>query len=256
MNTDHPLIAKIVRAERALRSNPRSAVEQYDAIIADARFGELDAPVRSLCHLNRGIQRRKLRQFRQALADYEHAATLAPHSFKPHLNSALVLAQDLREFQAARAAFDRGIALNPGCVDALYSRALVKIELNDYDGAEADLNSALALAPEDPNALSNLGTLQMKQGRLEQAADSFQTALRFAPRDHEIRCNAALALERLGMHDAAQDILRRDGRAIRMWEEKGGPRVPPRIGLVLYLVIAVAAIGMAVFVAWRLHNPR
>ena len=130
------------------------------------------------------------------------------------------------------------------------------MELNDREGAEADLKSALALAPNDPNAVFNLGTLQMKQGRLEQAADSFQRALNFAPRDTQIRFNAALALDRLGMHDAAQDVLRRDRRAVRMWEKKGGPRVPPRIGLVFYLVIAVAAIGMAVFVAWRLHTPR
>ena len=250
MNTDHPLIAKIVRAERALRSNPRSAVEQYDAIIADARFGELDAPLRSACHLNRGFQQRALGRSRVALADYERAAKLAPGSFKPHLNAGLVLAQDLHEFAAAMAAFDRGISLNPGCVEALYSRALVKMAIHDYDGAEADLISALALAPEDPNALSNLGTLQMKRGRIEQAADSFQKALGFAPLDTEIRFNAALALDRLGMQDAAQDVLRRDRRAVRMWAEKGGRRVArvPKFALIKFAVLFLFGLGSTLLI--------
>ena len=95
MNTDHPLIDNIVRAERAMGRNPRSAVDQYDAIIADARFGELDAPLRSACYLNRGFQQRILGRPREALADYERAAKLAPGTFKPHLNAGLVYAQDL-----------------------------------------------------------------------------------------------------------------------------------------------------------------
>jgi len=84
MNTDHPLIANIARAERAMGSNPRSAVEQYDAIIAHARFGELDAPLRSACHLNRGFQQRILGRPHEAIADFEHAARHSPGTFKPH----------------------------------------------------------------------------------------------------------------------------------------------------------------------------
>ncbi len=245
MNTDHPLIANIIRAERAIGRNPRSAVDQYDAIITDTRFGELDSQLRSACHLNRGFQQRILGRPREALADYERAAKLAPSSFKPHTNAALVHAQDLRDFKAAKAAFDRGIALNPGCVDALYSRAMVNMELNDLDGAEADLNSSLALAPEDSNALSNLGTLQMKRGQLEQAADSFQKALRFAPHDTEIRYNAALALFHIGLHDAAQNILRRDSRAVSMWEAKGGPRIPrmPKFALIKFVLFFLFGLG-------------
>jgi tetratricopeptide (TPR) repeat protein len=138
-----------------------------------------------------------------------------------------------------------------GC--ALF-RALVKMELHDNAGAEADLNSALSLAPDDPNALTNLGALQMKRGQLEQAADSFQKALRFAPHDPEIRCNVALALYRLDLNEAALETLRRDTRAIHLWEANGRPQVPPRLSLVFYLVIAASAIAMAVFVAWRLNS--
>lgn len=241
MKSDPPLMASIVRAELATDRNPRSAMVQYDTIIADARFAGLEESLRAACHLNRGNERRKLSRCHEALKDYAHAAQLAPTTFKPHFNAGLVLAHDLREFAAAKAAFDRAIALNPGSVEVLYSRALVEMELHENEKAARDVNAALVVAPDDTNALCILKALHMKRDQKEPTTQARQNALTFAPHEADFRSHVSLALSGWAIRDAVDGNEKTEEHAPRAGETSELPGFARFYGLVVFFAVAAAA---------------
>jgi Flp pilus assembly protein TadD len=201
-----------------------------------------------VAYLNRGFARRRLRDLQGALDDARKAAQLNPRSFKPHMNAALVYAQDLGNYRKGLEEFDLALRLNPTDVEILSSRGLTKELMGDYPGAEADLRAALAIMPSDANALCNLGNLQWVRGKVPEAAEYFQKALTANPQDPELRVNVALALERMGSCHAAEEVLQVDRRAVALWNSKGGRHVQsPRRWwpIVLLLLLIVAGIVLA-----------
>jgi Flp pilus assembly protein TadD len=236
------LCAKI---DRAIVSRDHSqVVELCSKLLNDPRSQEMEKEALAASYLNRGFSRRRLGDLLGALEDARQAALLNPRSFKPHLNAALIYAQDMRDYEKGLEEFDLALRLNPTNVEILSSRGLTKQLMGDHEGAEADLNAALAITPNDPNALCNLGNLHLERGNVSEAAESYQKALTANPKDSEIRVNLALALERMGAHRAAADVLRKDRRSIKLWESKGGFPVRPsgsgwRLALFVVVVVGV-----------------
>lgn len=236
------LLAKIDRA--LAKQNYRQVVELCTELIGQPESKSMDKENLAAGYLNRGFARRRLGDLWGALEDAGEAARLNPRSFKPHLNAALVYAQDMGEYQKGLEEFDAALRLSPTSVEILSSRGLTKQLTGDYDGAEADLKSALAIMPNDSNALCNLGNLQWARGNVPAAAETYQKALTASPKDAEIRVNLAMALERMGSRRAAEEVLRVDRRAATLWNSKGGRpvRASRRGWMVVLLVVVVAGI--------------
>jgi Flp pilus assembly protein TadD len=214
--------------EAFLRQNWQKAVKLYSQAIEDPRFPQIPKEKQAASYLNRGFCRRKIGEQRAALQDYQLSANLNPRSFKPHLNAALILAQDWGDYGEALVEFDKAYELNPTNVEILSSRGLTKQLMGDPTGAEADLQAAIGLDPNHPDPLCNLGNVYLQRGDLEKAAVTYQKALNINPRDSEIRANLALAMSQMGSTQSAMDILRQDKKALKLWASKGLP-VPPRI---------------------------
>ncbi len=227
-----------------LSGNHELVVELCSKVLADPRSQDMEKSFLAATYLNRGLSRRRLGDLQGALGDAHQAATLNPRSYKPHLNAALVYAQDLRNYEKGLEEFDLALRLNPTSVEILSSRGTTKELMGDYEGAETDLKAALALEPNDPNALCNLGNLHLARGNLSQARDLYQKALTVNPKDFQIRVNLALALERMGARDSATDVLRVDRRAVALWESKGGYPVGQTGGrkFALLLLLVVGAL--------------
>jgi len=235
----HPLLKTMAAAEKALaRGNTRKAVNLYTQVIEDPRSSQLEKEAVAACYLNRGFEMRKTGRREDALRDYARAAELNPRSFKPHLNAALIYAQDFGRYEEAVDEFDKAIELNPTCTEALSSRGLAKMLLDNLEGAEADLQAALALEPRHADTLYNLGNVYLKRGQPEQAAENYRRALEINPRDAEIRFNLALALKQMGADRAAESVLREDKRALRLWKQKGGPASPTPLDVSLFFIRA------------------
>lgn len=239
------IFAKIDRA--ICSGNHLCVVELCSKLLENPAHNQLEREALAACYLNRGFSRRRLGDYQGGIDDAAKAAELNPRSFKPHLNAALIYAQDIQHYGKALEEFDKALRLNPGCVDALSSRGLTKSLVGDKAGAEADFKAALAITPNNPDALCNLGNLHFECGEMSQAAECYQKALTANPKDSEIRMNLALALERMGARHAAADVLRVDRKAIDLWESKGGYPVRPagsgwRLALFVIVVIGVIAL--------------
>jgi tetratricopeptide (TPR) repeat protein len=229
------------------------AIEIASKLLAAPELRAGNEFIRFTCHLNRGLARRRQRDLSGALEDAQMAASLNPRSFKPHLNAALLYAQDLADYKKAISEFDAALNLSPTCVEALSSRGLTKEIIDDRDGAESDFKTALSISPNDANTLCNYGTLKFNSGQWAEAVELYQQALAANPRDPEIRVNLGIALERMGAQRAAADVLRTDRRARELWESKGGAPVRPSGSILRVAVMLVVVIGI-LYLGWTVKN--
>jgi tetratricopeptide (TPR) repeat protein/V8-like Glu-specific endopeptidase len=112
-------------------------------------------------YLVSGVQKYRLDDFREALADFDQAITLDPKSAKAHDYRGRLKSDKLNDVQGALADFNRAIALDPKSASAYTQRGKLKSEkLNDLQGALADYNQAIALDPKDTRAYYNRGNLK------------------------------------------------------------------------------------------------
>ncbi|MBI5222837.1 tetratricopeptide repeat protein [Candidatus Micrarchaeota archaeon] len=235
MNADS-LFKKFMAAEKSLsKGDWRKAAKLCSTVIDNADLIGLAGEELAACYLNRGFALRKIGRQHESLQDYEKASQLNPRNFKPHLNAALIYAQDFNMYYQALEEFNKAIALNPTCVEAFSSRGLTKLLSGDIDGAEADLMTALSLDHNNPNALCNLGNLYLQRRDPKKAAEIYKQALGVNPSDYEIRVNLAIALTQMGSEGDAESVLREDSKAIQLWEAKSSAPVRKRIGLKYFL---------------------
>lgn len=78
---------------------------------------------------------------------------------------------------AARAAFDRAIALRPGEFWPYFSRYVCEYRQKEFEAAEADLNICVALAPGTAECYYNRALVREALGRIAEARDDHTRAL-------------------------------------------------------------------------------
>ncbi len=87
------------------------------------------------------------------------------------------------DFDKAIAAYDQALQLDPKCVDAYISRALVWTFRRpyDYDKAITDLTQALRLDPKSSRAYDNRAVVWKYKGEYGKAISDYNQAIRFDP---------------------------------------------------------------------------
>lgn len=110
------------------------------------------------------------------------------------------LAQQQGRLDAALAACDQALALDPAQADVHNRRGLLLQALGQGDAAQAAYERAVALLPRHAGAYNNLGTLFTQRGRWADAARHFERAVALRP-DH------ALAWHNLGYVQREQKAL-------------------------------------------------
>jgi tetratricopeptide (TPR) repeat protein len=117
-----------------------------------------------------------------------------------------VVAEDLKEFEAASGFYRRAYAINPGSYE-IYM-ALVRVTLSA--GIEP-AKEALPSPPENLAASQNLalGKLFTSGGWYEHAISRFEEAVRLDPTNETATANLALAYKNVGKTSAAIDLIRK-----------------------------------------------
>jgi len=95
-------------------------------------------------YLNRGIVKGKLKDFREAIEDYNQALKLSPESPDIYYNRGIAYF-DLKEYPQAIKDYSQAIKLNPDYPDAYYNRGYVYRYLNDKQAAIKDFEQAAKL---------------------------------------------------------------------------------------------------------------
>lgn len=106
---------------------------------------------------------------------------------------------------AARAAVERALSLEPDLPEALLPRATIETNFDYNWKAAADtFRKALVIAPQDPALLAWAGNLAAARGEAQQAADLIQRAVALDPVNAQARGLLAGSLLVLGHHEEAR----------------------------------------------------
>jgi lipoprotein NlpI len=129
---------------------------------------------------------------------------------EPSVEDLYELACSLEEAapEAARAAYQRVLALAPRHADAHVNLGRLMHEAGDLQFADEHYRAALRERPTDPVALYNLGVVLEDVGRTDEALDQYEAALAADPANADGHFNAARLYERTGRYEAALRHLR------------------------------------------------
>ena len=110
--------------------------------------------------------------------------------------------------EAARAAYERALALSPTHIDAHVNLGRLLHEADELRLAEEHYRAALALEQRDVTALFNLGVLMEDQQRAAEAIALYEDATRLDPNHADAHFNAARLHDLAGHYEAALRHLR------------------------------------------------
>lgn len=149
-----------------------------------------------LDYANRGVTRERLKNYEEALVDYDRALELDPTlADQIYPNRGNVLA-NLGRYEKAFADYALAIQLCPRRPSAYNNRGYLYITLQRYREALPDLNRAVDLDPSYAQALTNRGFVYEKLEQYDAALADFGRAVRADPSFDKARANIALLLQR------------------------------------------------------------
>ncbi|HVP14431.1 MAG TPA: tetratricopeptide repeat protein, partial [Terriglobales bacterium] len=137
----------------------------------------------------------------EAIAEYRRAIAADSTRADTHYELASILARE-RRFSEARREFESAERLAGGDPELALREGEVAVDQGDRAAAEAYFRRALALKPGYVEALDRLGVLLALRGRPSEAVTELRLASEWTPRDPQVHMHLALALLRLGGHDA------------------------------------------------------
>ena len=142
-----------------------------------------------------------------ALASYGRAVELDPEHEEARLGLAVALLMS-KEFGKAAEHFERLRQVQPDNARVQVGLAECWEGLGETAEAVRLVDEVLSQKPDFPAALSLRGQLAFGQGQFSAAADWLRQAVRRNPADQRARYNLAVALERTGRADEAQECMR------------------------------------------------
>src|SRR5262249_24991679 len=124
------------------------------------------------------------------------------------LNAAIAW-QKLGELDHASDGFERALALQPDCVDALRGLAGIAIERNALQQALELDGKLIHLGQRTPELPYNTGLLLQKTSQHQSAALLYEEALRASPDFAEALVNLGIALQAMGREEEARQHWRK-----------------------------------------------
>ena len=125
--------------------------------------GKLKIRDRAATYVNRGVVRVNLKQYTEALQDYNHAAGLRPDLTAIYVNRGNVYYLT-REFDEAINEYSKSLAMNTHAAPVAYvNRGMSHEKLGLYKEATEDYRNAIELAPQWEVAKEKLAKLSARQ---------------------------------------------------------------------------------------------
>lgn len=149
-------------------------------------------------------------QFQAALSNGIQAATMATEANPENYQNWVVLGNVYQSvvslkiegsYDAAKAAYERAIALNPTNPTLPFAVAQLEIAQGNAAAAEEALISAIGLKRDYTEAILMLSQLQVQQGKAREALEAAEAAAYFAPNEPVVLFQVGVL--RLGVRDSA-----------------------------------------------------
>jgi serine/threonine-protein kinase len=150
----------------------------------------------------------KAGEVREGLALFERLRTERPGDPWVHLHFGIALANDLRRYREAGAAFEQVIHLLPDYPGAHYNLGIALVQQGRVKEAEAACREAIRLKPDFPRAHDHLGIALAKQGRYREVEAAIRLAIRLQHDFAEAHINLGCILQDQGQFADALESLR------------------------------------------------
>lgn len=182
------------------------------ALHRGARADAADTRLRDLlatgCN-RQGVALARLGRNEAALAAFDRVLAIQPDHVAALSNRANVL-HLLGRLDAALASNDRALSLDPRDIEVLYNRGLILGELERFEDALSCYDRVIEARPEHTRALGNRGAVRQVLGRIDAAIADFVRVQALRPGDAVARFNESLA--RLSIGDFAEGWHRYESR--------------------------------------------
>jgi tetratricopeptide (TPR) repeat protein len=118
----------------------------------------------------------------EALAAWQHAATLQPKEAEPHLSAGLLLEQESK-YGEAEQEYKQALALDPQSSDAVMGLANIYMRGHRFPEAEGCLRKLLAVHADSAPIHIQLGRVLATEGKTEPAIAELQAGIKLVPSD-------------------------------------------------------------------------
>lgn len=109
-----------------------------------------------------GVSYQNNNNFEQALETYQKITSLYPSNQFAFFNTGYIYMVEMMDFENAKEAFRRAIAIDPNYVDAVYNLGRIFEETGEYDLAKTQYRQALELETNYPLAIEGLNRLDLR----------------------------------------------------------------------------------------------
>ena len=185
-------------------------------------------PADDVARRERGFTLACANQFTTAMADLNAYTRKYPRDAVGFYE--LAVAKAFVDRNGALQALDHALTLDPGLIQARYTRALLNIEEEKPAAAVEDLKQYLDRHPNDTRALAHLGQAYVALGQAAEGAEVLKRAADLAPGSPLVLVQYRRALVKLGRTQEAAAVLARLKQAGSAAETRH-----PQTGLIEYL---------------------
>jgi tetratricopeptide (TPR) repeat protein len=148
-----------------------------------------------------------LKDYEAAVKQYRLVQEYVPHSYTAYTPLGAVY-RGLGDLDGVIEQYLKAIEINPACSEAHYHLGWAYEKQGRTDKAIKHYRETMRLQPNAVSACNNLAEILLKQGRVDEAVETCRRGLRFVPDSPILRCNLGLLLDRQGHRDDAIRELR------------------------------------------------
>lgn len=166
--------ALLEQGRKALsQGNPREAIESLNLAIEanDKNARAFNA---------RGVAYFSLKDYTNALLDYERAAQLQPEWYQPYFNRGRLRVEQ-QDWEGALKDFTEAVGRQSDSSEVYANRGMVLYQLGRLPEAGHDFDRAIELKPTDATARFNRGNVRFRQRDYKGAVLDFEAAIRAEP---------------------------------------------------------------------------
>jgi tetratricopeptide (TPR) repeat protein len=180
----HPDAEVFLRAATQLKPTSHAAEGQYRAWISLAQTIAKSKP-------------------KEALAAYQHAATLQPQETEPHISAGQLFEQE-QNFADAEQEYKQAQALDPHATDAVIGLANIYMRGRRFPEAEDCLRKLVADHADSGPVHFQLGRVLSAEGKNDAAIAELQAGIKLSPNDEAAQRDLAELYSTAGKNDLAE----------------------------------------------------
>lgn len=181
--------------EQLQKGNAKEAVEYLNQAIDND-------PENAKAFNMRGASYFELKDFANALLDYEKAINLNPADYKPYFNRASVK-MEKSDWEGAFNDCTKAAEIQPDTSEIYVKRGMINAALLKVPEAIGDFDEALQLNPKETNALYNRGNIYFQTKDYEKAEKDFMTAVSIDSRFAKAFYGLSVVQQKMNKNDEA-----------------------------------------------------